>query len=332
MISAVVLAGGRGRRFQSGGDWVDKLAAELGGRPVISRVLSAVSEVASEVVVAVDSPERGRRYLEFVPAGVDSRLALDPPSPYRSPALGVFSGVSSARGDVILVVPGDAAFVRPAALEGLARAVSPGGSEASAPMWSGGIVETLFMALDGDWAREAAALLADGGWRRPDGLIRGAPRASLLPAEDLSGGDCRTFMTVNTREDLESGLLRPGPGGREIRLSGGDVRPSDVPSTGLADLLRAAPFWAGVLALAGRSPDAAVGVEAFRLEASKLSAVGVDFLAAHALKDAARAARMAGMPGAAEDLRSEAEAILNSLDRGSCEVGLRRFSSEMRIS
>ena len=89
-VSAIVLAGGRASRFGS-----DKLVAELNGESLLDRAISAVRQVADEVIVvgrAVADPE-----VRHVP---DTE-------PFAGPLAGLAAALNHAHGPLAMVVGGD---------------------------------------------------------------------------------------------------------------------------------------------------------------------------------------------------------------------------------
>lgn len=113
----LVLAGGRATRFGA-----DKLAAELAGRPVLHHAIVAVAAVTGRVLVSLAHdtapptlPDTGRPI----------QLVRD-----RSADLGPLAGLAAAldllgpaADQRLLVVPGDAPWLRPPLLRGLLRAM-----------------------------------------------------------------------------------------------------------------------------------------------------------------------------------------------------------------
>ncbi len=96
-VAAVVLAGGRSRRFGS-----DKLAADVEGRPLLDRALHAALAITSRVVVV--GPD-----IRTWPIGV-TVVREDPP--YAGPYAAVMAAISdlardAAPLDVVLVLAGD---------------------------------------------------------------------------------------------------------------------------------------------------------------------------------------------------------------------------------
>ncbi|CAB4939460.1 unannotated protein [freshwater metagenome] len=98
-VAAVVLAGGRSRRFGA-----DKLAAEIAGSPLLDRALAAALAVA-EVVVVVGPDDRPW------PSGI---LIVREHPPFAGPFAAVVAGLEHlshleqpAADDVVLVIAGD---------------------------------------------------------------------------------------------------------------------------------------------------------------------------------------------------------------------------------
>ena len=103
---AIVPAAGRGERF--GGA---KLAADVGGEPMLARVVETLLEGGAMEVVVVAGPH------SFVPpaATADSRVrVVVNPDPDRGMFSSIQVGVAAASGDPLLILPGDMPFVRPA--------------------------------------------------------------------------------------------------------------------------------------------------------------------------------------------------------------------------
>ena len=106
-ISGVALAGGMSRRLGR-----NKAVEEIGGERLIERVISRLSEVASEAVVVV--AEESRAQALYLPDGV--RTAADI-YPGHGSLGGIFTGLSAARGDYGIVVACDMPFLNTGLLQ-----------------------------------------------------------------------------------------------------------------------------------------------------------------------------------------------------------------------
>ncbi len=118
--TGIVLAGGRSTRFGA-----DKLAAEVGGRPLLHLAVVAVGSVVDEVVVVI-APNAP---LPSLPAslGVPVVVARDAVAG-QGPLAGLAAGLAVASQPFAIVAGGDQPTLRPALLrELLARLISPGG-------------------------------------------------------------------------------------------------------------------------------------------------------------------------------------------------------------
>jgi molybdopterin-guanine dinucleotide biosynthesis protein A len=163
--SAIVLAGGRSARFGS-----DKLAAELGGAPLLHHALRAVASTCDEVIVIIarDGPE------PTLPTGIGATLrVVRDRMVHPGPLAALLTGAGVATGDRLLVVGGDMPSLRPPVLARLVH-------------WTRG---------------DGACLLADD---RPQALPFAADRETLIREADplLRTGD-RSLRALLTRLDLE---------------------------------------------------------------------------------------------------------------------------------
>ena len=114
MTAAIVLAGGRASRFGA-----DKLAAPLAdGRSVLSHAVTAVSAVATSVVVVL-APDAER------PTGLpDTVSVVRDRQGYAGPLAGLAVGLEAIVEEIVIVVGGDMPVLEPAVLRRLVELVA----------------------------------------------------------------------------------------------------------------------------------------------------------------------------------------------------------------
>jgi len=200
-VTGIILAGGRSTRF--GGD---KLAAEIGGRPLLHLAIDAVAAVVDVVVVVVgaDAPDPG------LPADlpVPVVLARDAVAG-RGPLAGLAAGLVAASHPLALLVGGDQPRLRPLLLRELLRRLDTG--TGGPPLDVVGLEEDgklrpLPVALRVATVRPAADVALAAGTRSLVGLFGRLRADTLDPAKwrplDPAGDSLRD---VDTRDDLPSG-------------------------------------------------------------------------------------------------------------------------------
>ncbi len=202
-VTGIVLAGGRSTRF--GGD---KLAAEIGGRPLLHMAIEAVAGVVDEVVVVVgaDAPAPA-----LAPGGPVPVVVARDAVAGQGPLAGLAAGLAAASHPFALLAGGDQPALRPPLLRELLRRLAP---EAGGPqldvvgLEDDGRLRPLPVALRVATVGPAARTALDGGTRSLVGLF-GRLRAGSLGPElwrelDPAGDSLRD---VDTPGDL------PGPPG-----------------------------------------------------------------------------------------------------------------------
>jgi molybdenum cofactor guanylyltransferase len=154
----LVLAGGRSTRFGA-----DKLAAELGGAPLLHHALRAVAGATTEVLLALapDVPTPGLPEL-----AVPLRVVRD-----RSADVGPLAGFAAAL-EVLPPTPGAEAIILVCVA-------------ADSPELGGALLGGLIMALG---AADAVVLAEGGAWRPLPCVVRAAAAAPLV-RDYLAGAD-----------------------------------------------------------------------------------------------------------------------------------------------
>ena len=116
---AIVPAAGKGERF--GGA---KLMADVRGEPLLNHTIRSLLDGGVTRVVVVVPPASAMK----VPLLSDVRVITEVnPDPARGMFSSIQAGASGAVGDLLLVLPGDMPFVRPATVAALLEAVQETG-------------------------------------------------------------------------------------------------------------------------------------------------------------------------------------------------------------
>lgn len=188
-VSAIILAGGRSRRFGR-----DKLAEPIGGRPLLHHSIEGVRPFVSEVLVIVAPATR-----PAVPP--DVRIVHDP-SPFEGPLAGLLAGLAAALEPIVLVTGGDMPDLVAEVAEALLAALDATGMEA-AILEHAGQAGPLPMAIRRDPARAVAARLIETGQRRLRALTEGLATTVIAEATWRAlDPDGRTIHDIDTPADL----------------------------------------------------------------------------------------------------------------------------------
>lgn len=185
--SAVVLAGGRATRL--GG--ANKARLEVGGVPLIDRVIAALRPLADQIVVVGHlAGEVARPGVEVVPDAFPSGSTL----------VGIYSGLRAARNDLALVVGCDMPFLSTPMLRMIARMAE--GYDLAVPR-----VGTMLEALHAAYRRSCLPAMELSIERQQFKIVDLYPlvRVREVGEEDLRAVDpnLRSFFNVNTPSDLE---------------------------------------------------------------------------------------------------------------------------------
>ncbi|MFC6836752.1 molybdenum cofactor guanylyltransferase [Halomarina ordinaria] len=132
--SAVVLAGGRSRRFGRG----DKALAPVAGRPMIRRVVERLAPATDEVVVNCRADQHPRLAAALGPAGEHVRFAIDAPDRVDDgPVAGLHAGLDAAASSLAAVVACDMPRLSPSLLDLLFVRASTEGRSVAVPTAGG---------------------------------------------------------------------------------------------------------------------------------------------------------------------------------------------------
>ena len=106
--AALILAGGKARRFQSAGtEWQDKALAMLSGKPLLIHAIENVAGVVDEIAVSVNDDERKEKYGEILRKHALSNVKIvvdDVISHISGPNVAIMSGLKALQADLLLNV------------------------------------------------------------------------------------------------------------------------------------------------------------------------------------------------------------------------------------
>ena len=215
--AAIILAGGKGRRFQSKHDeWQDKALAELLGKPLLVHVAENAREATDEVIVCVNDESRIAKYSETLKKHKISnvRFVTDEKITHISgPNVAIITGLKSTRADLCITLPCDTPLIKPGIIEYLFDVGE--NEQVTVPMWPNGRLETLIMVLDTICASEITETLCRLRRPRSDDIVRGASRVLFVsPMGEMRQLDpnLRSFVNINHPEDLAKLQTRPAHG------------------------------------------------------------------------------------------------------------------------
>lgn len=182
-ITAVVLAGGRGRRI--GGQ--DKGLVEVGGRPLIEHILDLVTPQVSAVIINANRNQQ-------VYAGYGYPVISDNLTDYQGPLAGFAAALAACETDYIITLPCDGPYVPTDLVGKLSSAIKNNNAE-------------LAVAHDGQRMQPVYALIPrslleslqeflDAGDRKID-LWYARHDTALADFSDVID----TFFNINTEED-----------------------------------------------------------------------------------------------------------------------------------
>jgi molybdopterin-guanine dinucleotide biosynthesis protein A len=233
--AALILAGGRARRFQTiDKAWQDKALAELDGKPLLIHTIQNVQDVVDDVVVCVNDEERRAKYEQTLKkyALTNIKIVVDEKISHISgPNVAIMSGLKAVEADFCFTLPCDMPFLQPKVAEYMFNQAE--GFEVAVPMWPNGRLETLMMVLEHASALEITETLCALKRPRSDDIPRGANRILLVsPVNDIKTIDpeLRSFININSKEDLNRLQTRHAHGliTENVQLNLGTLSISDL--------------------------------------------------------------------------------------------------------
>ncbi len=198
--SAIVLAGGRGRRMGS----VEKALLEFEGKTILERLLENLFRAVDEVIISFrdkNQEEKFRPVLEKFSAH-EIRFCFDTLED-AGPLEGIRAGLFESRAEYSFVCAGDMPFVNSRVVDLLFEKAS--GHDAAIPKWEDGNFEPLHAVYSKKMISEIEKAFEKG------------KRSVLTPVLEMKNvvfvevseireidPELRTFVNINTVEDLEN--------------------------------------------------------------------------------------------------------------------------------
>jgi molybdopterin-guanine dinucleotide biosynthesis protein A len=203
--SAIVLAGGFSERFGQ-----DKAVVELKGKPLLQRVVDAVSGVVDEVIVVTKTEDLVKEYTQFLKPEVKFIIDHDDS---QGPLVGAVVGLEAAHGEYSLLVGSDMPLVSVEVLDLLFELCH--NRTAAIPRWTDQRIEPLHAVYHTQSALKAALMALEDEFLEVSDMVEnlgGVRYVSTLVIEQMDP-QLKTFFNVTTPVDLKlaEGLLGQKP-------------------------------------------------------------------------------------------------------------------------
>jgi molybdopterin-guanine dinucleotide biosynthesis protein A len=195
MLGAIVLAGGKGKRFKG-----NKALMKLGSEPLLLHVVKTVVRLAHEIVVVIGKDDELNAYTAFLPPTV--RTVKDRMDG-KGPLVGILTGMQETMSKHAIVLPCDSPFVKRKVLEhliGKAKDV-----DAVIPRWPNGYIEPLHAVYRVHPALSAAKIALRNGELQIADMIRRLNKVIYVDMNEIRKFDKElvSFFNINTEEDLK---------------------------------------------------------------------------------------------------------------------------------
>jgi molybdenum cofactor guanylyltransferase len=206
--AAIILAGGKAKRFQTAKDeWQDKALAKLDGKPLIIHAIEHVQDIVEEIIVVVnENKSRIFQYHDVLEKYhvQKTRIITDLKIKNLSgPLIAILTGLKFSEGNSCITVPCDVPMLNGKVAEYMFKEIND--SFVAVPMWPNGRLETLLMVLDRKKTLEIANVLCQLGRSHPDDIIRGSLKTLFIsPLGEIKVLDpnLSSFVNINCQEDL----------------------------------------------------------------------------------------------------------------------------------
>lgn len=244
--AALVLAGGKARRFQiQNQEWRDKALAQLSGKPLLIHAIENINDVVDEVVICVNDKNRKATYEQVLSQHGKSNVRIvtdEKINNISGPNLAILTGLKAVKAEFCLTLPCDVPFFKKEVADYLFNQIES--SDLVVPMWPNGRLETLILILRLPICLEIAQTLCHLKRPRSDDLMRGASEVLFAsPLGEIKSFDpeYKSFININSQKDLLQLRARQTRGSvnKNLRLKLSRIVASDLEKVQkAADLFR----------------------------------------------------------------------------------------------
>ncbi|MCL7474971.1 MAG: molybdenum cofactor guanylyltransferase [Methanosarcinales archaeon] len=194
MRSALILAGGRGRRM----GFREKALLPVGNRTILEKTIEVLETVVDEVVVSVRDKiqqETLRGYTQDLDVVLDNYHDV-------GPLAGILEGMKAAGGEYVFISACDMPYLDTRVVQLLFDRAQ--GHDAAIPVWENEVLEPLhavYRASPMAVETEKAILRNDKIALAPIFKLKDVVFVAMEEIQDIDP-DLRTFMNINTMEDI----------------------------------------------------------------------------------------------------------------------------------
>jgi molybdopterin-guanine dinucleotide biosynthesis protein A len=195
MRSALILAGGRGRRL----GYEEKALIPFKGRTILEYNLDLLERLVDEVIISVRDDEQKCFLVEYT----GERTIIADHYTNVGPLAGILEGLKAADGEYVFITACDMPFLNPEVVEMLFKRAK--GHDAAIPVWDNEMLEPLHAVYrNGPMAIETEKAIKNGD-KIALAPVFNLKDVVLVDMEDVRAIDpgLRTFININTQEDME---------------------------------------------------------------------------------------------------------------------------------
>jgi molybdopterin-guanine dinucleotide biosynthesis protein A len=194
--SAIILAGGRGRRL----GYKEKALIPVNGKPIIKHTIEVLEDVVDEIIISVRDDGQKQQLKEYT----TDRIVVVDKYNNEGPIAGILEGLKAAAGNYVFVVACDMPFLNIGVVEILFKHAQ--GHDGALPVRDDGIFEPLHAVYRTVPMMVEAKKAIEKGERFILDPIFNLDDMVLIEMDEIREYDpeLKTFLNVNTQEDVEN--------------------------------------------------------------------------------------------------------------------------------